>query len=398
MTSPSDGREAADDSRPEPVESLPAAIVPLGGDELVVTGVAVDESPQLDDAADTSARGPAEHRAEPQARPRGLRLRSQARGNKLVVFAVTGVVVFAVVAAVVVVTLGGPSSLPVARENALMGYDPATGQMLLTGGDAPVRGDLSSLAQTWNWNGSRWSETGATVGPFDTEAAAIVYDGGTRQLMLMSGTQLWTWNGASWQLQPGIVSAPQPPVVGLSYDAATRQVIGVFVLSAFNYTSSTWLWESDRWRELQGASGPPTSLRGAIGYDAATGQLVYVAQAIQAGSGSPVASVTWIWSEDRWQKVTHVVEPPYTQFRSLAYDQATKQLVLYEAPNDTWAWTGNAWVHEHPKVTPPQLVGAALAYDTSTHQLLLFGGVDPGGYLYYNDTWDWTGTTWVKVA
>ena len=80
------------------------------------------------------------------------------------------------------------------------------------------------------------------------------------------------------------------------------------------------------------------------------------------------------------------------------YDQATGQLVLFgglegnlDLSNDTWVWTGSTWVKENPAVSPPVREYASMSYDPATSQLLLFGGFD-GSTL--NDTWDWNGTTW----
>lgn len=55
-------------------------------------------------------------------------------------------------------------------------------------------------------------------------------------------------------------------------------------------------------------------------------------------------------------------------------------------PNDT------------PSLSPPPRNWPALSYDASTRQLLLFGGSSANINVYYDDTYEWIGTTWVKVA
>ena len=66
--------------------------------------------------------------------------------------------------------------------------------------------------------------------------------------------------------------------------------------------------------------------------------------------------------------------------------------------NDTWSWDGFDWTQLHPAHSPQPRFGAALAYDPATRQLLLFGGEDDSTSTMYGDTWEWTGTDWQQLA
>jgi len=97
-------------------------------------------------------------------------------------------------------------------------------------------------------------------------------------------------------------------------------------------------------------------------------------------------------------------EPSSTYVRAMAYDGATKQVVLFQTfgnaltgfSNETWTWDGRTWTEQHPAASPPPRSWPGLAYDESTRQLILFGGSSANTNVTYNDTWDWTGTTWVQ--
>jgi hypothetical protein len=89
----------------------------------------------------------------------------------------------------------------------------------------------------------------------------------------------------------------------------------------------------------------------------------------------------------------------------MTFDGATGQLILLQSfaglrstVDEMLTWTGKTWSKQTPTVMPTPRVSAALAYDARTRQLLLFGGEDASTLTTYNDTWDWTGTTWKKVV
>ncbi len=82
----------------------------------------------------------------------------------------------------------------------------------------------------------------------------------------------------------------------------------------------------------------------------------------------------------------------------MADDPATGQVLLFggatsgtASADDTWEWSGSTWVPLAPATSPTARGGAAMAYDASTGQLLLFGGATSPAVDVY-DTWEWTGT------
>jgi hypothetical protein len=95
----------------------------------------------------------------------------------------------------------------------------------------------------------------------------------------------------------------------------------------------------------------------------------------------------------------------------MAYDAATKQVVLFGGAsasgtllNDTWLWNGSGWSQftPNPKIspTPPAEEGAAMAYDANLRELILFGGEtqvsDPP--TLSNQTWAWNGGAWYQLV
>jgi hypothetical protein len=71
-----------------------------------------------------------------------------------------------------------------------------------------------------------------------------------------------------------------------------------------------------------------------------------------------------------------------------------------DSTNKTWLWDGRRWTSITPTSTPPNRNGAAAAYDPATHLVMLFGGTGPivgQAVQQFNDTWAWTGATWLRL-
>lgn len=68
----------------------------------------------------------------------------------------------------------------------------------------------------------------------------------------------------------------------------------------------------------------------------------------------------------------------------MAYDDATGQVVLFGGDRDngkgvgladTWIWSGTTWSQRVVSPSPPGRYGAAMAYDPATKQVVLFSGI-----------------------
>jgi hypothetical protein len=215
----------------------------------------------------------------------------------------------------------------------------------------------------------------------------------------------------------------------MAYDAASRQML----LFGADYGNSTWVWSGTSWSQVDdgtdlgctytcSASPPDRNVFG-IAYDAASGRII-----VFGGDGG---NDTWAWDGSSWSQIAAGTDhgcttscplsPPDNIGAQMAYDPATKQIVLFGGGaadydynlNDTWtlsyhggssyAWSQVAdstdkgctmWCTD----SPPDRNVPAMAYDTATQQLVLFGGeLTAGDANGQNDTWVWTGSTWSQV-
>jgi hypothetical protein len=302
MTSPTEGREPLADRRPEPIQSLPAPIVPVGGQEPVVAAVHHEQPARVDDTGTSSEDGPTEHRVGPDTR---LPLKGRgdgSRSKRKVVFATATVVVAVAVAVAFVLffTLSGPSG-PSPRFQALMMNDPAAGQFLLVGGVANGS-DINTLSDMWTWSGRAWTELPQQTPPDNTTfVAAMVYDNATRELVLVEQGppgHTWVWDGHTWH-SAGTLSPTSTLIPALAYDMGTKQLIAVIAADGGAVTS---LWNGHHWIEVHDAGSLPP-VGGDMAYDQQTDQLLLISWK----PGSP--TTTWAWTGQRWQTLSSPQEP-----------------------------------------------------------------------------------------
>ena len=156
------------------------------------------------------------------------------------------------------------------------------------------------------------------------------------------------------------------------------------------------------------AVAPPATGNVTLVYDDQMSDILFLGDTLYSDPNQPAQ--TWIWNGNAWAQLHPAHEPSIRSNTAIAYDPATKQVVLFGGLglfvntmlSDTWTWNGTDWMQQHPATSPPARDDAALAYDAATNQLVLFGGGSsnpPIGGLFpspLNDTWIWDGSTWIQ--
>jgi sugar lactone lactonase YvrE len=153
-----------------------------------------------------------------------------------------------------------------------------------------------------------------------------------------------------------------------------------------------------RWAHLLPPASPPPGFGDLMAYDAATRQLVL----LDGTNGE-----TWIWNGTTWTPVPLPVgaaRPPARVDAMMAYDAQSRQLILFGGNtsqgsplDDTWDWTGTGWARLSPASSPPPTNSAAMAYDPNSQRLILFGGLKNFSEVTA-DTWAWNGSDWSQLS
>jgi len=309
-----------------------------------------------------------------------------------------------------------PATSPPARDGASMAYDPATAQLVLFGGTSG--GSNHALSDTWDWDGSSWTELSPATSPPARYQASLAYDGTDGELVLYGGMSenttaqpsvflgdTWTWDGSNWT-EETLTNTPLGRAdASMTYDAATGQIVlfggdgpaGCEIERVCGPLGETWTLDGSTWSELGTASQTPAVSQSVLAYDSGTGQLVYYTD------NSSDANFTWTYDGVTWDDHERLASMPPEFGASMAYDPSSGQLILFGGfangyLNDTWDWNGDSWTELSPPVSPTPRQGASMAYDAALGEIVLFGGYGGGGEVYDDDTWSWNGSTWTELS
>jgi hypothetical protein len=227
---------------------------------------------------------------------------------------------------------------------------------------------------------------------------SAVDDPATHQLLVFGGVDsydtTWLWNGARWSLARPLVSPAGRFGAAAAYDPATRQVM-LFGgrLAPGEVENDTWAWNGTIWNEMDtGIDGPPVSEGASMAWDNATGQMVLVTPAAFNEKGS-----TWVWGGNHWLPRPSGDLPAGAFGAGMTFDSATRTLLLVSAtpPNSagtsTWRWDATGWREIRANIAA---AACGVALDPATGHLLLCG-TKPGAPAA--QLWSWSGVAWAPL-
>jgi hypothetical protein len=343
----------------------------------------------------------------------------------------------------------GLSEAPAPRWGASMAFDPVHGTAVLYGG----HGLYGALDDTWTWDGTRWEQQHPSVWPPARSAAQLGYDPASGRLILVGGTtatpvtdpctraaagapisctapqyfrgsllvDVWSWDGRTWT-QEHPPSAPKvaeggPPMVTDTTMGALMTVGGGLLLTSGpevkaapvgpQADTALWRWVHHAWQEVPATSAPPgaPSNSTVAADDPGDHGVLLVESTAEPGAvfipgGPPPKSVTstWLWRAGSWQR-QHPAQQPALRSSALtvspnlymATDPATKHPMIVDAARAMWRWDGTTWLRI--SAAPVSLAaGGAIASDAGRRAVIVFGGQTQTALS--NTTWLWDGTRW----
>jgi hypothetical protein len=306
-------------------------------------------------------------------------------------------------------TVGAPGP----RSGAAVVYDPENRGLILFGGahteTTPDGHNLGiSTADTWLWDGSAWRQL-EVQGPSARSAAMAAYDSVRHVIVLFGGAgpdavgkdvllnDTWTWDGVQWTEMTPAHTPPARYRAALAFD----QRHGVTVLYGGEGPTNTpyadtWTWNGEDWTLQDPATSPTARHYPAMAYDAERGNTVMF--------GGTAAGVrlndTWIWDGSTWARQT-AGAPTARGFAYMTYDSKTKKVVAYvyyaldnhPVAEYTIVWDGARWTDRSTPSDPSPRADGSIAFDEATGQVVLYGGVfdQPQPFA---EMWVWNGTTW----
>jgi hypothetical protein len=277
------------------------------------------------------------------------------------------------------------ASSPSPRTDATMAYDPATGNLVLFGGSTGT----NDLNDTWAWNGRTWTQVddgsdpgcsiACTLSPPNRAEASMAYDPATGSLVLFGGNNAsgdlndtWTWNGSTWTQvddsgDPGCSTACTLSPSGraqasMDFDLASWNLVlfgGTSLVSNFN---DTWTWNGRTWTQVDDSSDPGCSTActsspavrhaASMAFNLASLNVVLFGGSNASGERND----TWTWNGRTWTQVDDSSDPGCSTACPLS---------------------------------PPIRADASMAFDLASLKVVLFGGGYSSGHYFLSDTWSW---------
>jgi N-acetylneuraminic acid mutarotase len=157
--------------------------------------------------------------------------------------------------------------------------------------------------------------------------------------------------------------------------------------------------------DTAGASVPEPRWGHSMVYDPDTQKVVVFGG---TGTGDRYFRDTWLFDPltATWSAPEVAPRPTARQAASMAYDPATKRVILFGGENgsrvlgDTWAFdpAANTWTQLHSSTSPPARCSQSMVYDATSSTIILFGGTD-WDLRAFSDTWafDSAAGTWTEL-
>lgn len=290
------------------------------------------------------------------------------------------------------------SSGPAGRTRPGLAFDAGRNVTVLFGGWSGV----AALADTWEWNGSMWTQRTPASSPSARSAVALAYDATRSRVVLFGGEtgtlgmlgDTWVWNGTNWA-NTGQTGPAARSFASAVWDSDSHQVVLFGGWNGSYALDDLWAWDGTAWSQRAPNDGPPGA-RANFGmiYDAGHGggQVVVFGGGTD-GSGNGLYGDTWVLQADAWVTPGLTAAPSARAGFGFAYDASRNVGVLFGGMagastylGDTWAWRGD-WATLATTGAPSVRWRGGMVCDSSRGVMVFFGGAAPPN-TYYGETWE----------
>ncbi len=257
-------------------------------------------------------------------------------------------------------TLATPPATPGARAGHGMDADTA-GNVLLFGGTA----SFQPLNQTWQWDGSTWTQLTPATSPGVRSMIEVVYDSARSRHVVFGG---WTT-----------------------------------AISVGNASNETWEYDGTDWTLMAPTTSPGGLWKYGACYDLVRSRLVLYGG---ASNGFPIAlQNTWEYDGTTWAQVPGASSPGPIESPAMCFHAGINRTVMFGGINPqiggvdtTWLYDGVSWTAANVAGPWPAVrTGAEMVYDPFRAVCVLFGGMNPLTAAPFTDTWEFDGTAWTQV-
>ncbi len=292
----------------------------------------------------------------------------------------------------------GPS--PSAREGHAMVFDPLRNRVVLFGGRNGI-GTL--LNDTWEFDvaNNQWQQMSPLTAPLPRTEHAMAFNPATGQVLVIGGeaflgpiADVWAWNGAAWTAVPILLPGPPRRSMAASLNPAGNNVVVMGGVDAM------LLPVPDVYESFAGgwSPAPPMVPPGPTArWSHAATPIISNASVLMFGGQnlalSTVFGDTWLYGPSGWVSVPGLIAPSARHRHSLTSLFARNGAVLFGGQESGGLFSNQTWFFDAASASwslqgiagPSARMGHAAVEIGTNGRVLLFGGRVPGSVI--GDTW-----------
>jgi cysteine-rich repeat protein len=173
-----------------------------------------------------------------------------------------------------------PATTPPARQTHMVAYDSGRDRVVMFGGQDP---STNALGDTWEWDGVDWQQRTPAHSPPARMSAMIAFDSRRQRTVLfggitaLTGTFLgdtWEWDGSDWTERTTSAGPKPRDNAGMAYDATRGTTILFGGNAPAGKLNDTWEWDGTDWHKLETIDAPSVREQAWMVYDAAHSELM----------------------------------------------------------------------------------------------------------------------------
>ena len=206
----------------------------------------------------------------------------------------------------------------------------------------------SGDAQTWEYDGSAWTHvtTAGTTGGSRANPT-MVYDSDRHRIVMFGGTLLsgadpivndtWEYDGSTWTQ---IVTANSPPPrihSAISYDPVRHRVV-LFGGSSTTQLQDTWEYDGTNWVQVFPTQSPPVRDNATMTYDVARSTTV-----LFGGSVGSLLNDTWEYDGTTWTQLAPTEVPTARLGNGMLYDGKRDRVLILNGNDSNNAFDDDMW-------------------------------------------------------
>ena len=306
---------------------------------------------------------------------------------------------------------------PGARFDHRMAYLTGIGKVVLFGGFGPTDQGDRNFADTWAYDGMRWTELVLPQSPPPRSRHMMAADPKRSEIVLFGGyhapggeyADTWVFNGKAWKQ---VETKKAPPARSSAAFSFNQNDGKYYLFGGYSKTrgilDDTWAYDPSarKWEPVLTHDIPPGRQDAGFLYDEKTGALTLFG----GFDGQKDLADLWVLVGGNWKKLESA-GPVARAYFIFAYDAKKGRAVLFGgygiaalklkaaadfSPNtkpETWEFDGKRWKKILTPHSPTPDLSYAMAYDEKRKLVVLFGGYnEQKGEM--NETWVYDGEDW----